>query len=198
VVPKGFEQQAARRLRAAADRGRWTDFQEGNDMKIAALFALAALSLVARSAAVAGQQPGADKQQVIMAAVAAVMDQYNTWFAAGRADLIAERTYLTPSVRMDETGLTVFSSRDEIERFFEASLQTLGADGYAKSEWPVRNVCVLNEAAAVVSGRYIRYRKDGSVIGQYGGTYTLAKTADGWRIASFARHDPSKVVRCAS
>ena len=143
------------------------------------------------------QQLNAAREEAIKVTVNAAMDQYNAWFVAGRADLIAEHTYLTPSVRMDETGLSVLSSKDDIRRLFESSLQSLAADGYATSEWPVRNVCVLSESSAIVSGRYMRYRKDGSVIGEYGGTYTFAKASDGWRIASFTRHDPATVIRCS-
>lgn len=47
---------------------------------------------------------------------------------------------------------------DEIKRRFEALLQPLVADGYARSEWPTRNICILNDAAAIVSGRVVRYR----------------------------------------
>ena len=49
---------------------------------------------------------------------------------------------------------------------------------------PDRNICILSATAAIVSGRGVRSRKDGSVFGEYGWTYTLVKTGDGWRICA--------------
>jgi hypothetical protein len=88
-------------------------------------------------------------------------------------------------------------TRDEVKTFFEGTFRPLMADGYAKSEWPTRNTCVVNEAAAIVSGRYIRYRKNGSVIRESGATYLFAKTPDGWHIVSTISHDPHKLVLCS-
>jgi hypothetical protein len=42
----------------------------------------------------------------------------------------------------------------------------------------------------------VRSRKDGSVFGEYGWTYTLVKTGDGWRITTIYGHDPSLAVTC--
>ena len=55
------------------------------------------------------------------------------------------------------------------------------------------HISVFSEHAATVSGRYVRYRKDGSVIAEFGGTYSFAKMSDGWRIVSIMWHDPTKV-----
>ena len=43
----------------------------------------------------------------------------------------------------------------------------------------------------------VRSRKDGSVFGEYGWTYTLVKTTDGWRIVSIVGHDPALAVTCS-
>jgi hypothetical protein len=40
---------------------------------------------------------------------------------------------------------------------------------------PQRNVCILAPNVAVVSGRGVRYLTDGSVMAEFGWTYTLLK-----------------------
>ena len=70
------------------------------------------------------------------------------------------------------------------------------AQGYAGSDMPDRNICVLSDSAAIVSGRGIRRHRDGGLLGEYGWTYTLVMTGDGWRILTIAGHDPGVAVRC--
>ncbi len=168
-------------------------------VKVAMSLAVAVIALMsAGTTSIAAEELSAEREQAIKLALNAAMDQYVAWFAAGRADLIAERSYLSPSVRLEQSGPSVLASPDDIKKRFEATLTPLIADGYAKSEWPLRNICVLSEAAAIVSGRYVRYRKDGRVMGEYGATYMFAKTDDGWRIVAFTPHDPSRVFRCCN
>ncbi len=85
---------------------------------------VSAIALMFAGTAATAQPLTAEREQSIKVAVNAAMDQYGAWFAAGRADLIAERTYLVPSVRLGETGLTVLASREEIRKLFEANLKT--------------------------------------------------------------------------
>ena len=142
----------------------------------------------------AAQPLSAEQERAVVADVGAAMNQYVTWLAQGRADFIAERSFLAPAIRLDGTGPVVLS-REELKTRFESALKTLSADGYMRSEWPIRNICALGVSAAIVSGRYVQYRKDGSVIGEAAATYMFAKTTDGWRIVSWATHDVRKVVQ---
>jgi NTF2-like protein (DUF6841) len=98
---------------------------------------------------------------------------------------------------LNAKGPMVMASVAEIKQKWEGLLQPLVADGYAKSEWPTRNICILNDATAIVSGHFVRYRKNGSVIGEYGVTFTLARTGDGWRITAVIPHEPDRVLQCA-
>jgi hypothetical protein len=59
-----------------------------------------------------------------------------------------------------------------------------------------RNVCILAANVAVVSGRGVRYLTDGKVMGEYGWTYTLLRTPNGWRMVSIYSHDPGKALTC--
>ena len=159
--------------------------------------AFVTLAMLLSVTPVLSQQIGANREATIKAEVNAFLDQYTRWFEADRPDLIAEKVFLSPSMRFDATGLYVMASVDQIKQRWEDLLKPLVADGYARSEWPIRNVCVLNDATAMVSGRFVRYRKDGSVIGEYGVTYTLGQTGDGWRITAVISHEPGRVLQCA-
>jgi hypothetical protein len=146
---------------------------------------------------VTAQQLSADRERTIKTEVKAAFDQYYAWFSAGRSDLVAERAYQAPSLFLAPTGPDVRSSSAAVRARFEAVLKPLIADGYVRSEMPHPSICVLNESTATVSGRYIRYRKDGSVMGELGGIYIFTKTTGGWRIVALINHDPSKVLGCS-
>lgn len=164
-------------------------------MRIVALTQIAMSLSLAASIAAAQEAPA--QRERAAGAVNALMDQYTAWFASGNADAIANSVYRAPVLWLADDGVAVLRSSDELRQRFELGMRFLATEGYARSEWPVRNTCVLGENAAVVSGRFIRYRKDGTRIGEYGGTYTLAKTPDGWRIVSIALHSADRVIRCA-
>lgn len=172
-------------------------------MRVGLVLPLSLVLASARPAVSSGQQTVtqqaiAQRDQMVRSTVNALLDQYNAWFMAGRADSIANRIYLAPLIWLADNRVSVFSSRDEIRQQFEAISRTLMADGYARSDWSLRNICVLGDNAAILSGRFARYRKDGSKIGDYAATYTFAKTPDGWRIASIALHAPDRVIQCSS
>ena len=149
------------------------------------------------AASIAAAQESTAQRERAAGAVNALMDQYTAWFASGNAEAIASSVYRAPVLWLADNEVTVLRSPEDVRQRFELGVRFLAAEGYARSEWPVRNTCVLGENAAVVSGRFIRYKSDGTRIGEYGGTYTLAKTPDGWRIVSIALHAPDRVIRCA-
>jgi hypothetical protein len=146
---------------------------------------------------VTAQQRSAERERTIRAEVKAAFDQYYTWFSDGRSDLVAERAYQAPSLFLAPAGPDVRSSNDAIRARFDAVLKPLIADGYSRSEMPNPSICVLNESTATVSGRYIRYRKDGSVMAQLGGIYIFTKAAGSWRIVALINHEPNKVLGCS-
>lgn len=63
--------------------------------------------------------------------------------------------------------------------------------------WSSQTVCVLNATAALVSGKFNRFKKDGSLHSEGSETILYAKAADGWRIVSIMTHDASRVTSCA-
>lgn len=141
----------------------------------------------------------AERTTALQAEVNVFFNRYNSWFSAGRPDLIAEKIYLAPCVNVsDVIGPVVLTTREQVQKRFEDYQKPLFADGYVRSEWTSRNVMILHERAAIVSGTYTRFRKDGSVIGEYAGTYFLAKAEGGWRILSWTAHDAAAVVRASN
>jgi hypothetical protein len=146
---------------------------------------------------VTAQQRSADRERTIKTEVKAAFDQYYAWFSDGRSDLVAERAYQAPSLFLSPAGPDVRLSSDAVRARFDAVLKPLIADGYGRSEMPNPSICVLNENTATVSGRYIRYRKDGSVMGELGGIYIFTKTTGSWRIVALINHDPSKALGCS-
>ena len=132
-------------------------------------------------------------RQALRAEVDAFFDQYYAWYSAGAADEIASHAYNVPYVRGDGSAL---GTRDEVRQWVSEAWARLDAQGYAGSDMPDRNICVLGAGAAIVSGRGVRYHRGGGLLGEYGWTYTVAKTDDGWRILSILGHDPALAVRC--
>jgi hypothetical protein len=153
---------------------------------VAASFVAVILAAVFSTA----QQP--DRDQALKAEVNAFMDQYWALFSAGQIDELAARIY-HPSGQLSNQG---HSSVEQLKMRFPDTRKTLLAGGYARSQMPVRHVCVLSPTVAIVSGRGVRYLTDGKVMGEFGWTYTLLKGADGWRMVSIYSHDPNKAVTC--
>jgi hypothetical protein len=123
----------------------------------------------------------------------AFFDQYYEWYSAGSADEISRHAYNVPYQLGNGTAL---ATRAEVRQWVEDAYTRLDAQGYGRSAMPDRNICVLSSGAAMVSGRGVRYRTDGSELGEYGWTYTVVRTDEGWRIVSIFGHDPGVAVRC--
>jgi hypothetical protein len=124
------------------------------------------------------QQVTEDRLPVIRAEIDTLFDQYYGWFSAGQVDVVMERAYTAPMY----LGNVILQTRDEVRDFTADLLEQLSAQGYARSEMPTRNICLLSGGFAVVSGNGFRYRGDGSVLGEFGWTYTVMLTEEGWRI----------------
>jgi hypothetical protein len=148
--------------------------------------------LLATAALPTAQRPGGD-EQAIRTEVNAFMDQYWELFSTGKIDQLAERIY-HPSGQLNNTG---HSSVDQLKQRFPDTRKALLAGGYGKSNMPKRNICVLSPTVAIVSGRGVRYLKDGGVMGEFGWTYTLLKGPAGWKMVSIYSHDPDKALTCS-
>ena len=153
-----------------------------------------AVALLTIGTPAAAQTLDASTRQAVHAELDAFFDQYYAWYSAGAADEIARRAYNVPYVLGDGSALR---TRDEVRQWVADAWARLDAQGYAGSDMPERNICVLSASAATVSGRGVRYLEDGGLLGEYGWTYALVGTDDGWRIISIFGHDPALAVRCS-
>ena len=132
--------------------------------------------------------------QELRAEVNAFMDLYWQLWSAGDLDQLVARIY-HPFGQLSNQG---HASIDRMKETFPASRKALLDGGYGRSNMPVRNICVLAPNVAVVSGRGIRYLKDGKVMGEFGWTYTLVKGPSGWKMVSIYSHDPGKALTCGA
>jgi NTF2-like protein (DUF6841) len=139
-------------------------------------------------------QPAA--QDSLEAEVSAAWEEYLKVFAGGRADLIGERVYLAPSFNLTPTGPNVSMTPADTKARFESSIAALVPQSYARTATKHANICVLNDATAILSAQFTRYRKDGSVLSEPAGTYVFSKTKDGWRIVAQIGHAPNRVLKC--
>jgi len=160
---------------------------------------LTSLVLVCATAAVAAGQRGAPPpgnldEQALKKEVNAFMDQYWSLWSAGDIDQLAARIY-HPFGQLNNGGHTTV---EQMRANFPQSRKALTSKGYGRSQMPMgqRNVCILAPNVAVVSGRGVRYLTDGSVMAEFGWTYTLLKNDSGWRMVSIYSHDPKKALTC--
>lgn len=149
--------------------------------------------LFATGAPAAAQQAPAADEQAIKAEVNAFMERYWQLFSTGQIEELVGRIY-HPTGQLGNQGIT---SVEELARRFPDTRKALLAGGYGRSDMPVRNICVLTPTLAIISGRGVRYLKDGGVMGEFGWTYTLSKGAEGWRMVSILSHDPGRFVTCS-
>jgi hypothetical protein len=125
------------------------------------------------------------------AALGAWYDDYLRAFeACGRGDGDAASLlafYAVPLLLTSGEGVMSLATEDEVLAVMARQLETLRADGYARSElledegWEV-----LNGRSALHTARFSRRRADGSEIARIRATYLVAQTADGLRICALA------------
>jgi NTF2-like protein (DUF6841) len=161
---------------------------------ILAILTVVVLSVTVASRSLVSQQ--SSSRDAMKAEIRAVWDDYIRSFSARRADLIAERSYTVPSASLPGSGVTFFMTPADVKGRFESTIAALVAKNYERSDTRTANVCILNDGAAILSGTFVRYLKDGSVMSEIAGTYLFAKTAPGWRIMAQISHSADRVVKC--
>jgi ketosteroid isomerase-like protein len=155
----------------------------------------AALAIGAGLNALSAQPSG---QDALKAEVSAAWEDYLKLFAEGRADAIGDRVYLAPSFNLTANGPNVSMTPADTRARFETSIAALVKQNYARTTTKHANICVLNDATAILSVQWTRYRKDGSVLSEPAGTYVFSKTKDGWRIIAQTGHAPERVISCGA
>ncbi len=151
--------------------------------------ALTALLVGIGAGVVVGRQSADDE-------VRRLHEVYYDYFADGDAKRIAEEIYAPNRMSFRESGVFVSSSAAEVEAGFAQAAESLSAQGYARSELPNPIICSPNPGTTIVSGRFKRYRTDGSVMTELGTTYIYGQTPDGWRIHATISHGPDTTIGC--
>lgn len=128
--------------------------------------------------------------------VTAAIHQYYRFYTERNMKAMGDQVYFAPFIGVGANGITVQATPDAVTKNHEGALKRLLDSDWDRSEFPNPTVCVMNAGAALASGTFSRYRKDGTVISTNGITYWMGKAADGWKILSFTGHAQGKLVQC--
>ncbi len=121
---------------------------------------------------------------------------YGRVFSERNPKGVVEGSFNQPSFSMGASGVAMNVPEKQIAQF-DATLKRLADSGWEKSVFSKMSVCVLNANAALASGLFTRYRKDGSEHSQGSETFIFTRTKEGWRIVSTIGHDAFKTVTCS-
>jgi ketosteroid isomerase-like protein len=121
---------------------------------------------------------------------------YFTVFQMGNPRAITPYYHL-PSVFISPAGTFVLAGQQEAEQFFERLIYGLRSRGYARSVLTTVQVKQLADDLALVNARGERYTREGDLLEQLSGLYTMRKVDGTWRIATATMFDPERPLQLA-
>jgi len=128
--------------------------------------------------------------------VVAHIDKYYRVFSERQPQVLAREVFNSPWIVIGGSGPQADLTVEQAQERFQASMNQLVGNGWARSAFTTETVCVINATAAIASGYNTRYKTDGSVMSVGGVTYILGKGPEGWRIVSYSGHPRGRNVRC--
>ncbi len=157
---------------------------------------MVSLVLSLASAASAQSSLSADQIAAIKNEITSAVHRYYQLFTDRNMKALPQEIFHVPFIYLAPEGAQVDATAEVMTARFEGNLKRLLESGWDRSEFPSPNVCVLNAGSAIASGKFYRYKKDGSVLSENAVTYIFGKTDKGWRIVSFGGHGLDRVVPC--
>ncbi|MGH9320469.1 MAG: DUF6841 family protein [Vicinamibacteria bacterium] len=130
--------------------------------------------------------------------VTAAVHHYYRLFTERNMKALPQEVFHVPLIHIGPDGVQVYATPEAVTERFEASLKGLLENGWDRSEFPSPSVSVLHASGALASGKFYRYKKDGSLLSENAVTYVFGRTDRGWRIVSFTGHGVDRVVTCAN
>jgi len=143
-----------------------------------------------------GQELTAAERALIEAEAQRHVEYYYNLYYERNPQSLSTEIFTLPWYITGGNGITVNSTEEENLEYFSSAIQGLLEQGWDKSTFRTKNVCVLSAGSAIVSGTNTRSRADGSIMSVGGVSYILGTTEGGWRIISFSGHSPDNVIRC--
>ena len=152
-------------------------------------FSTVAVAIFFLCVACAGAEPQFDSRRAERE-VMQVLDDFMSAFN-GRDAAAEERTYQFPHYRLASGAMRVLNSPGgETQALMNSTYKRFAESGWDHSGWSRRKIIHLSADKAHVDTRFVRYRKDGSVIAEFDSLYILTKENDRWGIklrSSFAQ-----------
>ena len=153
-------------------------------------------SIMASTRTVGGQELTSAQEAAIGTEARRHVERYYGYYYERNPEALSTEIFTIPWIAIGANGVRITMTEAENLARFEAAIATLVERGWNRSIFTTKNVCVLTEGSAIVSGTNTRTRVDGSIMSVNGVSYIVAKTDLGWRTISFSSHSPEKVVRC--
>lgn len=123
------------------------------------------------------------------AAITQAYESYSSAFESLEPGVMRQHCDL-PLMFVSTRGVRVMSSSDEVDGFFRETMGNLRTRHYARSEVTDLRVKQMSRGIALVIVSRVRYDADGARLEWVGETFTLRKTARGWKVVVAAVHNP--------
>ena len=157
--------------------------------------AVAALLLIMAHPGPAAAQMTAAQEALFETQAQRHVERYYNFYYERDPQSLSTEIFSSPWMTIGANGIHIITQEENLA-YFEAAIEGLIARDWNRSTFTTKNVCVLTEGSAIVSGTNTRSRTDGSIMSVGGVTYILGKTDEGWRVTSYSGHSPNKIVRC--
>lgn len=98
-----------------------------------------------------------------------------------------------PCLAITPDGVRHFSSREQIESLFSATLGELAALDFARSRWSSARIKLFGSRTAMAAMVAVRFDSSGGELERIGATYTLQKIDANWKFVTLIVHAPEIV-----